>query len=35
MDKINLKEIDKKWQLFWSKKKNKFKHTDIKKSFIV
>ena len=33
MDKINLKEIDKKWQLFWSKKKNKFKHTDIKKKF--
>ena len=33
MDKIDLKEIDKKWQLFWSKKKNKFRHTDIKKKF--
>ena len=35
MDKINVADIDKKWQLFWSKnkKKNQFKNTDKKKKF--
>ncbi len=33
MDKINVGEIDKKWQIFWSKKKNQFKFTDKKKKF--
>ena len=33
MNKINVGEIDKKWQLFWSKKKNQFKNTDKKKKF--
>ncbi len=33
MNTINVGEIDKKWQLFWSKKKNQFKNTDNKKKF--
>ena len=33
MNKINVVEIDKKWQIFWSKKKNSFKHTDKNKKF--
>jgi len=33
MSKVNVGEIDKKWQLFWSKKKNKFKNTDNKRKF--
>ena len=33
MDKINISDIDKKWQSFWSNKKNKFKNTDKKKKF--
>ncbi len=33
MNTINIKEIDKKWQVFWSKKKNQFKNTDKKKKF--
>jgi len=33
MNKINVEEIDKKWQFFWSKKKNQFKNTDKKKKF--
>ena len=33
MNKINVEEIDKKWQLFWSEKKNQFKNTDKKKKF--
>ena len=33
MNEIQVKEIDKKWQLFWSKKQNQFKHTDNKKKF--
>ena len=28
MNKINLEEVDKKWQTFWSKKKYQFKNTD-------
>ena len=35
MNKINLEEVDKKWQTFWSKKKYQFKNTDKKKNFIV
>ena len=35
MDKINISNIDKKWQSFWSEKKNKFKNTDKNKNFIV
>jgi len=33
MNEINVGEVDKKWQLFWSKKKNQFKNTDKKKKF--
>ncbi len=33
MNKINLEEVDKKWQIFWSKRKNQFKNTDKKKKF--
>ncbi len=33
MDKINVEEIDKKWQIFWSKRKNHFKNTNKKKKF--
>ena len=33
MNKIIVEEIDKKWQIFWSKKKNQFKNTDKKKKF--
>ncbi len=33
MNKINLEEMDKKWQLFWSKKENQFRNTDKKKKF--
>ena len=33
MNKINVEEIDKKWQIFWSKRKNQFKNTDKKKKF--
>ena len=33
MDKIDISNIDKKWQSFWSKKKNKFKITDKDKKF--
>ena len=33
MNKINVEEIDKKWQFFWSKRKNQFKNTDKKKKF--
>ena len=33
MNKINVEEIDKKWQIFWEKKKNRFKNTDLKKKF--
>ena len=33
MNKINVEEIDKKWQTFWSKRKNQFKNTDKKKKF--
>ena len=33
MDKINISNIDKKWQSFWSEKKNKFKNTDKNKKF--
>ena len=32
MDKINISDIDKKWQSFWAQK-NKFKHTDKDKKF--
>ena len=35
MNKINVEEIDKKWQTFWSKKKINLKNTDKKKNFIV
>ena len=33
MNKISVEEIDKKWQIFWSKRKNQFKNTDKKKKF--
>ncbi len=33
MDKINISNIDKKWQSYWSEKKNKFKNTDKNKKF--
>jgi leucyl-tRNA synthetase len=33
MNKIDVGKIDKKWQLFWSSKKNQFKNTDKKKKF--
>ena len=33
MNKINVEEIDKKWQTFWSKRKNQFKNTDKKKRY--
>ena len=33
MNKINVEEIDKKWQIFWSKRKNHFKNTNKKKKF--
>ena len=33
MDRVNIKEIDKKWQNFWLKKKNTFKNTNKKKKF--
>ena len=33
MEKINVKEVDQKWQNFWSKKKNIFKFTDKNKKF--
>ena len=33
MNKLNVKNIDSKWQLFWSSKKNKFLNTDKKKKF--
>ena len=33
MDKINTSDIDKKWQSFWSQKKNKFSHTNKDKKF--
>ena len=35
MNKINLEEIDKKWQTFWSKKKINLKIRIKKKNFIV
>ncbi len=33
MSKINVEEIDKRWQTFWSNKKNSFKNTDKNKKF--
>ncbi len=33
MNKINVEEVDKKWQTFWSSKKNSFKNTDKNKKF--
>ena len=33
MDKINISNIDKKWQSFWSEK-NKFKNTDKNKNLL-
>ncbi len=33
MNKINVVEIDKKWQTFWFNKKNSFKNTDKNKKF--
>jgi len=33
MNKINVEEIDKKWQFYWSKRKNIFKNTDKEKKF--
>ena len=35
MNKINVEEIDKKWQIFWEKKKNRFKNTDLKKKILL
>ena len=35
MNKINLEEVDKKWQTFWSKKKYQFKNTDKKKKILL
>ena len=33
MNKVDVKDIDKKWQDFWSNNKNSFKNTDKKKKF--
>ena len=33
MSKISVEEIDKKWQIFWSKRRNQFKNTNKKKKF--
>ena len=33
MDKVNISNIDKKWQSFWSGRKNKFKNTSEDKKF--
>ncbi len=33
MNKVDVKDIDKKWQDFWSSNKNSFKNTDKKKKF--
>ena len=33
MNKVDVKEIDKKWQNFWLKNKDLFKNTDKKKKF--
>ena len=33
MNKVDVKNIDKKWQDFWSSNKNSFKNTDKKKKF--
>ena len=33
MNKINIEEVDKKWQKNWSKTKNQFKNTNKKKKF--
>ncbi len=33
MNKVDVKDIDKKWQDFWSRNKNSFKNTDKKKKF--
>ena len=35
MNKVDVKEIDKKWQNFWSKNKNHLKLPTKKKNFIV
>ena len=35
MDKINISNIDKKWQSFWSERKNKFKNTDKNKKVLL
>ena len=35
MNKVDVKEIDKKWQNFWLKNKISFKITNKKKNFIV
>ncbi len=35
MNKLNVKEVDKKWQDFWVKKKINFKNTEKKRNFIV
>ena len=33
MNKVDVKDIDKKWQDFWSSNKKSFKNTDKKKNF--
>ena len=35
MNKINVKEIDKKWQDFWLKKKTNFENAKKIRNFIV
>ena len=35
MNKVDVKDIDKKWQDFWSSNKNSFKNTDKKKEILL
>ena len=35
MSKISVEEIDKKWQIFWSKRRNQFRNTDKKKKILL
>ena len=35
MNKVDVKDIDKKWQDFWSSNKNSFKNTSKKKEILL
>ena len=35
MNKLDVKEVDKKWQDFWLKKKTNFKNTEKKKEILL